>query len=153
MTEQASPPSPEPDNGAGIPVESVTLQRAYKQSGLTAADLAAATGMSIGAVRIALAGVRYRNGEARTAIPPDATVAKLASVLGVTAGMLTALGRGRAAAMMAEIETADIDLETPAAIAGRHSLAKQVLGIFTTEELETEVKRRRWQEQYEADNE
>ncbi|WP_129656300.1 hypothetical protein [Rothia halotolerans] len=132
--------------GVDIPIESAELQRAYKQSGLTAADLAAATGISVGAVRIALAGIRYYKGEPRTTHPPDETLAKLASVLGIDANMLRGFGRERAAAIMADVETAAVDLQAPAAIAGRQALAKQVLGVFSTDELEAEVKRRRMAE-------
>lgn len=51
---------------------------------------------------------------------------------------------------MDEVETAPVDLEAPAAIAGRLALAKQVLGVFTTDELEAEVNRRRAFEQKET---
>ena len=137
-------------NGLPLPAESVELNRAYKRSGLTAADLAAATGLSVGAVRIALSGIRYYKGEAKPTAPPDETLAKLASVLGLPPKVLVVLKRGRAAAIMGEVETAPVDLEAPAAIAGRLALAKQVLGVFTTDELEAEVNRRRAFEQKET---
>lgn len=128
--------------GVGIPVECAELQRAYQHSGLTAADRSAATGASVGTVCIALAGIRYRDGQPRTAKPKDEVLAKLASVLGVSAHLLRVFRRERAAELMNETEFAAVDLETPAAIAGRRVLAKQILAVFSTEELETEVRRR-----------
>lgn len=127
----------------GVPPESVALNGYYKKSGLTAADLAAATGLSVGAIRIALSGVRYRDGEPKTVVPPDPTVAKLASALGLEPQVLRSLGRERAAEMLAEGKSTAIDdLDTKAAIAGRQNLARQVLAVFSTEELRTEIARR-----------
>ena len=134
------------------PAESVLLNDAYKNSGLTAADLAASTSLSISAVRVALAGVRYRQGEAKVTIPPDQTVAKLASALGVGPQSLSAVGRERAAELIKGVETdPPPDLDTAAAIAGRLSLARQVLGLFSTEELRSELERRDRAEHEEVD--
>lgn len=129
--------------GVSIPAESAALDQAYKRSGMTAADLAAATGISVGAVRIALSGIRYYRGEAKTTPPPDETLAKLAVALGLPPKLFESINRVRAAALMQEVKTAPVDLEAPAAIGGRLALAKQVLGVFTTNELEEEVRRRR----------
>lgn len=127
-----------------LPPESKILDAAYRTSGLTAADLAAATGLSVGSIRIALSGIRYRNGEGKAVAPADPTLAKLASVLGVSPAALREVGRDRAAELM--LEAADTvalaDLDTKAAIAGRAALARQVLGVFSTDELRAEIARR-----------
>lgn len=128
------------------PVESRLLDSAYRRSGLSAGALAEATGLSIGSVRNALAGARYRDGELRQAIPSDKTVAKLAAALGVTPEALNGVGRERAAAILAEGEgialSSSPDLESAAAIAGRQSVVRQMLAILSTEELRAELDRR-----------
>lgn len=130
------------------------LGQVYRTSGLTAADLAAASGLSTSAVRIALAGLRYRQGEPRVTAPTDQTLAKLASALGISSQTLAAVGRGRAASMLDEAETTPpADLDTSAAIAGRLSLARQILAQFSTEELRAELERRDQAEHDELDRE
>lgn len=127
------------------------LKTAYRKSGLTAADLAAATGLSVATVHIAMNGVRYRDGEARVAVPPDRTLVKLASVLRIHPDVLRAHDRGRAADLLAEANSAEgheppttfaSDLASQAAVVGRQSLANQVLALFSTEELRSELERR-----------
>lgn len=128
------------------PVESAILDTQYRRSGLTVADLAEATGISVAAIRIALSGVRYRDGLPRRVIPPDQTVAKLAAVLGVSSETLAGIGRQRAATLLAEgqIATASAtpDVTSIAAIAGRQQLGRQVLALFSSEELRAELRRR-----------
>lgn len=131
------------DAGIDPPPESALLSGAYKRSKLTAADLSAATGISVSAVRIALNGIRYREGQPRPVSPPDQTLAKLASVLGLGADELKAIGRETASELITEAKaTPPKDLDTPAAIAGRNVLASQVLGLFSTAELQAELDRR-----------
>lgn len=146
---QPSPSSDQPAeqrvrSGVAVPAESATLDQAWRRSGLTHSELAIATGMSVGAVRVALAGVRYRagSGEAFAVVPRDEPLAKLASVLGVDPRVLSLLGRDRAAQMVTSAATEEIDLEAPAAVAGRRALAKQVLAAFSTAELRAEIERR-----------
>ncbi|MGO1971616.1 MAG: helix-turn-helix domain-containing protein [Propionibacteriaceae bacterium] len=128
------------------PVESELLDAQYRKSGLTVADLAKSTGISVGAIRIALSGVRYRDGQPRRVVPPDQTVAKLAAVLGLSPKALTGIGRSRAAAILAEGQgstvSAEPDLNSVAAIAGRQSVVRQMLAIVSTEELRAELDRR-----------
>lgn len=129
-----------------LPVECELLDAQYRRSGLTVADLADSTGISAGAIRIALAGIRYRNGQARRVVPPDQTVAKLSAVLGISADTLIGVGRSRAAAILAEGQgttvNAQPDLNSVAAIAGRQSVVRQMLAIFSSEELRAELARR-----------
>lgn len=128
------------------PIESELLDAQYRKSGLTVADLARSTGISVGAIRIALSGIRYRDGQPRRVVPPDQTVAKLSSVLGLSAETLIGIGRSRAAAILAEgqgtTKSAGPDLNSVAAIAGRQSIVRQMLAIFSTEELRAELERR-----------
>lgn len=128
--------------------ESVILKATYKKSGLTVADLAAATGMSVGAISIALSGTRYRDGVAKPVVPSDRTLALLSSVLHIEPEVWTNLGRDRAAALQIEINkagevvTAPAEAEAVAAAAGRATLARQVLAVFSTEDLRAELARR-----------
>lgn len=126
------------------------LKEAYKTSGLTAADLAAATGLSQGSVHIAMNGIRYRAGEPKVKTPPDSTVVKLASVLHIEPATLREHGRDRAAGLLEDASTVEggnrqkrpSDLEAQAAAYGRAALVKQVLNVFSTEELRAELERR-----------
>lgn len=121
------------------------LDAAYRTSGLTVQAIAEASGLPAPTVRTALAGYRYRNGEPRRVVPPDPTVARLASVLGVSAETLTGLGREQAAALMDEEHhraATPRAAEAQAAIEGRRRLAEQVLAVFSTDELRAEVQRR-----------
>ena len=126
------------------------LKAAYRKSGLTVADLAAGTGLSVGTIYIAMNGVRYRDGEAKVAVPPDRTLVKLASVLRIQPDALRTLDRGRAADLLAEASGANAesmatfasDSGAQAAVAGRAALARQVLAVFSTEELSAELERR-----------
>lgn len=134
------------------------LKAAYKKSGLKVADLAAATGLSVGTIHIALSGIRYRDGKGRPAVPPDRTLVKLASVLGIHPDALRAYDRPRAAELLEEaVSTEDAsspafasDLEAQAAVAGRAALARQVLAAFSVEELRAEIERRERAERDEA---
>ncbi len=136
MANTTDPKDPIADKQIEAPPESVILTDAYKKSSLTAADLAASTGLSVSAVRVALAGIRFRSGEPRLAVPPDKTVAKLAATLGVSAATLTEVGRPRAAALLNEADvTPPPDLDTAAAIAARSAVVRQVLGVFSMEEV------------------
>lgn len=138
--------TPPPADDGLQPVESEILDAQYRKSGLTIADLANSTGISAGAIRIALSGVRYRDGEPRRVVPPDQTVAKLAAVLGLGPDTLIGVGRSRAASILAEGQgttaSTEPDLNSVAAIAGRQTLARQILAIFSTEELRAELERR-----------
>ena len=131
-----------------IPAESVMLKADYKKSGLTVADLASATGLSVGTIHIALSGIRYRDGKGKAAVPPDRTLVKLASVLLIDSEALRAYERDRAAELLEEagVETSQTefssDLEAQAAVAGRAALTRQILAAFSTEELRAEINRR-----------
>ena len=127
-----------------IPAESRLLDAAYRRSGLTAADLAAAAGISAGSVRIALSGRRYRKDEVQVVVPPDQTLAKLAGALGISAESLRELGRERAAELVAGLVPASVpaDEEAAAVIAARRAVFAQVLAVVPTEELQAEIKRR-----------
>lgn len=66
-----------------LAAESILLNTAYKKSGLTAADLAVATGLGVATVRQALTGVRYRDGQPVPTAPTDKKLALLGSALGI----------------------------------------------------------------------
>lgn len=133
-----------------IPPESAHLRMTYKKSGIKVADLAAASGLSVSSIHIALNGFRYRDGVAKIAVPPDRTLVKLGSVLGVESAALREVGRERAAELLDEVGESDqslpttfsSDAEAKAHAAGRAALARQVLAAFSLEELRAEVKRR-----------
>ncbi len=125
------------------------LKEAYRSSGLTAADLAAATGLSTASVHIAMNGIRYRDGVAKVTVPPDSTVVKLASVLHIHPEALRSHGRDRAAGLLEEANATEgahqkpqSDREAQAAAYARAALVKQVLAVFSTEELRAELERR-----------
>lgn len=144
MNASSEPETPDLD----LPPESAMLKAAYKKSGLTVADLAAATGLSVATIHIALSGVRYRDGKGKAAVPPDRTLVKLSSVLGVHPDALRAYDRPRAAELLAEASAEEpaaefrTDLEAQASVAGRAALARQVLAAFSTAELQAEIERR-----------
>lgn len=137
------------------PPESAMLKAAYRNSGLTVADLASATGLSVGTVHIALNGIRYRDGKAKVAIPPDRTLVKLASALRIHPNVLRAHDRARAADLLVEASRVEAggevsfasEREAQAAVAGRTVLARQVLAAFSDEELRAELERRDRSEQ------
>ncbi|WP_143264710.1 helix-turn-helix domain-containing protein [Arthrobacter sp. 49Tsu3.1M3] len=137
------------------PPESAMLKAAYRNSGLTVADLASATGLSVGTVHIALNGIRYRDGKAKVAIPPDRTLVKLASALRIHPDVLRVHDRARAADLLVEASRVEAgeevsfasEREAQAAVAGRYVLARQVLAAFSDEELRAELERRDRSEQ------
>ncbi|MDE0546263.1 helix-turn-helix transcriptional regulator [Microbacterium sp. C7(2022)] len=143
------PTSQEPSESELVPpAESSMLRDAYKKSGLTVADLASATGLSVGTVNIALSGIRYRDGRAKVAVPADRTLVKLASVLRIHPEVLRAHDRQRASELLAEASEASAvspipsDLNAQAVVTGRSALARQVLALFAAEELRAELERR-----------
>lgn len=159
MTDDPTPTTDTEDEAVtadlDIPPESRLLKEAYKKSGLTVADLASATGLSMATIHVAHNGVRYRDGKAKVTVPPDRTLVKLSSVLGISPDTLRAHDRGRAAALLEEANASSdpteflSDKEAQAAASGRAALTQQILAVFSTEDLEAEVKRRRWADQAE----
>lgn len=143
---KSSSEQPQSSDGSDAqpPAESLILNATYKKSGLTAADLAAATGLSVGAIRIALSGIRYRDGQPKATVPPDQTLALLASALGIAPAVLSGIGRDRAAGILTEAKSsaAAPDLDTTSAIAARDALTRQVLAVFSTDDLRAEIERR-----------
>lgn len=137
-----------PDGHLVIPAESLLLKENYKKSGLTVADLAGATGLSVGTIHIAMSGIRYRDGKPRVAVPPDRTLVRLSSVLHIDPNAWRQIGRDRAADLLVDVNEAGeapiapVDIEAVSAVAGRGALARQVLAVFSTAELQAEVKRR-----------
>lgn len=136
-----------------IPAESRAIKRVYQQSGLTVADLAAATDLSVGTIHVALSGIRYRGSEARLAVPSDRTLVRLASALGLTPEFLRHFDRDRAADLLAEAGEPSTRPAFPAeqdaqvAVAARSVLTRQILSVFSTEELRAELERRDQSEQ------
>lgn len=132
------------------PAESRLLKAKYKKSGLTVAELAEASSLSVATVNIVLSGVRYRGGQPHVSVPPDGTLVKIAAVLRVQPGDLRVVGRERAADLLeqaldagsAKTFTLTSDLNAQAVAAGRQALARQVLAVFSTEELRAEADRR-----------
>ncbi|GAB3616586.1 hypothetical protein GCM10027416_11430 [Okibacterium endophyticum] len=133
-----------------VPPESAALKAAHRRSGYSMAELAAAIGMSRGSVQVALDGVRYRDGEAIPVVPPDATLVRLAGLLGIGPATLRELGRDRAAQLLEEADP-PVPVEKPvslseresqAAVAARAAVVRQMLSIFSTEELRAELDRR-----------
>ncbi|BCT74208.1 hypothetical protein SCMU_00500 [Sinomonas cyclohexanicum] len=133
-----------------MPPESTMLKAAYRKSGLTVADLGAAAGLSVAAVHIALNGIRYRDGKARVAIPTDRTLVKLASTLRIHPDVLRAHDRPRAADLLVEASRVEAgqdvsfasEQEARVAVAARSVLARQILAVFSDEELRAELERR-----------
>lgn len=131
-----------------MPGESVLLREAYKNSGLTVADLAIASGLSVATLSIALSGIRYRDDGPRPALPTDLTLVRLGGVLGIDPDALSALGRNRAAAHLRSVyegghaPSIKVEQEAIAAAAARNALVQQVLSVFTTVDLKNEIRRR-----------
>lgn len=133
-----------------IPEESKLLRAAYKKSGLTVADIAAASGISVPTLHIAFNGIRYRDGVGLASAPTDQTLVKVGSVLRLDARALRGIGRERAAGLLEEALKADglpvarssSDEITLATLAGRRSLTKQILSVFSVDELRAEIERR-----------
>lgn len=125
------------------------LKAAYKKSGLTVADLAAATGLSVGTIHIALAGLRYRSDGLHVAVPSDATIVKLSAVLGIDPLEWVAVDRKRAADLLEEALAAGARQAVPheqaiiADSAARTALAIRVLEVFSADELRAELRRRK----------
>lgn len=82
--------------------------------------------------------------------PSDQTLVKAGSVLRLYAQALRGIGRERAAGLLEEALKADglpvarssSDEITLATLAGRRSLTKQILSIFSIDELRSEIERR-----------
>lgn len=135
------------------PAESTILKALYRKSGLTVADLSAATGLSVATLHIALNGIRYRSDGPRVAEPSDITLVKLGSVLGLDPAILRAAGRDRAADLLAEAISTNPRPALPAeqeaiiGAAARTALAIQVLAAFSTDELTAEIRRRQKRDQ------
>lgn len=129
-----------------IPPECVLLHQAYKHSGITAADLAIATGKKIGTIRDALNGYRCRGeGIRRPVNLTDDFVVKLAEALPVSPDELRDAGRNYAAdvleaAIQAAIPPDEHDMHVTAA--ARAHMAQQILTAFSSEELAAELARR-----------
>jgi len=136
------------DHEDQIPAECRAIKLVHQRSGLTVADLAAATGLSVGTIHVALSGVRYRGSEAKITAPSDRTLVRLASALGLKPGFLRDVDRGRAADLLAEADEVGVrpvfavEQDAQAAVAARSALTRQILAVFSTEELRTELERR-----------
>jgi hypothetical protein len=77
-------------------------------------------------------------------VPPDLTLIRLASALGIAPAVLSSIGRERAAELLTEAKSTAVapDLDTTSAIAARDSLTRQVLAVFSTDDLRAEIARR-----------
>lgn len=131
-----------------IPPESTLLRTAYERSGLAVPATAEATDISKASIHIAMNGFRYRKGEPVVVSPPDKTVVKLASLLRVEPQAIRDAGRERAAQLLEEIPSDQrptstlSDYGAQSQSTGRQILARQMLGVFPTEELRAEIERR-----------
>lgn len=136
------------DHDVAIPPECRAIKSVHQKSGLTVADLAAATDLSVGTIHVALSGVRYRGSEAKVTAPSDRTLVRLASALGLTPQFLRQVDRDRAADLLAEADDIEArpsfpgEQEAQAAVAARSALTRQILAVFSTEELRVELDRR-----------
>lgn len=109
-----------------------------------------ATGISTTAIQIAMSGFRYGKRVPSVVPPPDKTLVKLAAVLQIEPEALRKVSRDHAAKLLGEIpadellsaEDAEQPLESVSMPPGRQILARQVLGVFSTDELRAEVERR-----------
>lgn len=142
------PASPDTTPSFSVPLESELLKTRQKASGLTVADLSAASGVSVSAIHIVLNGYRYRDGQPRLAVPPDASLVKLGAALRLNPEALRAVGRERAGDLLEEAyadqgtTTFASDAEAQAHVAGRRSMAAEILAAFPTEALQHEIARR-----------
>lgn len=132
-----------------IPPESALLRMAYETSGLIVSAMSRATGISTAAIHIAMNGYRYRDGVPTVVSPPDKTLVKLAAVLQIEPEMLAKAGREHAAKLLSEIPADQLptaedpeQVESVSMPSGRTVLARQVLGVFSTDELRAEIQRR-----------
>lgn len=133
-----------------IPPESKLLRAAYEESGVIVSSLSRATDISTPAIYIAVNGFRYRKGVPTVVSPPDKTLVKLAAVLRIEPEALRNVGRDHAAKLLEEIPADELPtaedsenlLESVAMPPGRQILARQVLGVFSTDELRAEIERR-----------
>lgn len=133
-----------------IPPESMLLRTAYESSGLIVSAMAKATGISTPAIFIALNGFRYRKGVPPIAVsPPNKTLVKLAAVLRIEPDALRKIGRDHAAKLLEEFAVDELltvegatALDSVSMPPGRQILARQVLGVFSTDELRAEIARR-----------
>lgn len=131
-----------------IPPECRAIKLVHQKSGLTVADLATATDLSVGTIHVALSGVRYRGSEAKVTVPSDRTLVRLASALGLTPEFLRGVDRDRAADLLAKADEVgarpnfEVEQGAQAAVAARGALIRQILAVFSTEELRAELERR-----------
>lgn len=124
------------------------LRAEYKRSGLTIAEVAKVSGVSTPSVHVAVNGFRYYDRQKVVTVPPSKTLVKLAAALSIDAAKLRAVGREDAAQLLEETPT--YQLPTPAtaladveaATSARQTVIRQVLGVFSTDELLAEVSRR-----------
>ncbi|MDF1477736.1 hypothetical protein PYV02_01410 [Leifsonia sp. H3M29-4] len=134
-----------------VSAESRLLRQRYEQSGLTIAELAAATDLSEATVTVAVAGFRYRDGQPIVVAPTDRTLVQLAPALRIGPEQLRAVDRVRAAELL---EAAAVDIEglalessnlisasiaAQAAASARRSLMRSVLAVFSTDDLRDEI--------------
>lgn len=124
------------------------LRAEYKRSGLTIAEVAKVSGVSTPSVHVAVNGFRYYDRQKVVTVPPSKTLVKLAAALSIDAAKLRAVGREDAAQLLEE--TPAYQLPTPAtaladveaATSARQTVIRQVLGVFSTNELLAEIERR-----------
>lgn len=124
------------------------LRAEYKRSGLTIAEVAKVSGVSTPSVHVAVNGFRYYDRQKVVTVPPSKTLVKLAAALSIDAAKLRAVGREDAAQLLEETPT--YQLPTPAtaladveaAASARQTVIRQVLGVFSTDELLAEIERR-----------
>lgn len=139
MPPQKKTPLPEDQ----VPAESKLLRRTYEESQHTVPELAELTGLSTATIHIAMQGFRYRQGEARRAVPHPDTLYKLAAALHIPAEQLREIGRTDVLEML---DGAAGSQPTADALS-YNALARKVLDAFSTSELRAEIARRETEEQ------
>ncbi|WP_218220449.1 helix-turn-helix transcriptional regulator [Nesterenkonia sp. Act20] len=133
--------TPLPDDQ--VPGESKLLRRCYEESRHTVPELAELTGLSTATIHIAMQGFRYRQGEVRRAVPHPDTLARLASALRISPGQLREVNRTDVLDMLTEASEDQLTVaEHKARAVGYDALERQVLAVFSTDELREEIARR-----------
>lgn len=125
-----------------LPAVSRLLTGAFEKSGLTETELAKSAGISVGATRVALSGVRHHRGETVRAPSPDYVVTRLAYSLGVDEAALYEAGRGLAAQLLATMKFAKALTVRDAAADAAHPRGTRGLASVPTAELRAELVRR-----------